>query len=425
MLQAALADFQANIWLYLSIPLTSGLVGYATNVIALKMMFLPLEFRGLRPPYLGWQGIVPSKCGKMASIACDTIVPHLVSEREIFERLDPARVAAEIEKPMLMLVDQITEEVMREYEPALWDALPLVARQLIIQRVKNDSPALVADVMDQLRQNVEQVFDLKDMVVGTLVRDKSLINRIFLETGRKEFRFIGHSGFYFGFLFGLFQMIGWVFFKADWQLPLFGLLVGYATNVIALRMIFRPQAPRRIGPFVIHGLFFKRQKEVSRDYARLIAEEIVTPSNVIEGVLKGPYADRVFDMIADNVKRVIDEQSGMAKPFVAWTVGTHRYRLMKDAAVRRLVAQLPETVRHVDRYAKEAMDIQRTLASRLEALPPSQFEGMLRPAFQEDEWILIAVGAALGASVGLAQLFAFKAFAVTAASVSFLLPALA
>ena len=413
MIEAAWADFQLNMWLYLSMPFTSGIVGYVTNVIAIKMMFHPLEFFGIKPPYLGWQGIVPRKCAKMAGIACDTIVPRLISEREIFDRLDPRRVAEEIEKPILALVDQITDEVMREYEPTLWETLPASLKELIIRRVQDDAPEVVAQIMNQIKENITTVFDLKDMVVTTLVRDKALINKIFLETGKDEFRFIGHSGFYFGFLFGIFQMIGWTFYKSDWQLPLFGLIVGYATNWIALEMIFRPQTPLRVGPMVLHGLFFKRQKEVSRDYARLIADEIVTPSHIIEAVLKGPYADRVFNMIAKNIKRVIDDQSGLARPFVAWTVGTKRYIAMKEKAVTRLVDFLPETVRHVDKYAKEVMDIQNTLASRLEVLPAPEFEGMLRPAFKEDEWILIAVGAALGFLVGVGQVIVFKIFANT------------
>lgn len=413
MLAAAWADFNANLWLYLSMPVTSGIVGYVTNVIAIKMMFNPLEFFG-KPPYLGWQGIVPRKAGKMATIACNTIVPRMVTEKEIFDRLDPERVASEIEAPILQLVDQIVEEVMYEYEPVLWENLPAAAKNLIIKRVKDDAPEVVQAVMENIRTNVTDMFDLTDMVVTTLVRDKALINKIFQETGRSEFIFIGRSGFYFGFLFGICQMIGWTFFKADWQLPLFGLLVGYLTNFIALKMIFRPQLATRIGPWTVQGLFHKRQQEVSADYARLIADEIVTPSNVIEAVLKGPYADRVFNMIAYNVKKVIDQQSGIAKPFVAWTVGTKRYIEIKNLAVERIVEKLPAAVSHVDAYAKEAMDIASTLSVRLQALPPPDFEGMLRPAFEEDEWILIAVGAALGCLVGIGQLIVFTVLATTA-----------
>ena len=58
----------AEIFLYLSIPITSAVVGWITNVIALKMTFYPLEFIGLKP-FLGWQGIIPSKAAKMSKIS--------------------------------------------------------------------------------------------------------------------------------------------------------------------------------------------------------------------------------------------------------------------------------------------------------------------------------------------------------------------
>lgn len=408
MLETAINNFTNNWILYLSMPITSGIVGYVTNVIAIKMMFYPLEFVGVKPPFLGWQGIIPSKAGKMASIACDTLVPALVTEKEIFERLDPDRVAAEIEKPIVLMTDQLMHELMSEYEPTLWESMPDTVRKIIIKRVQADAPEAVAEIMAQIKDNIEEVFDLKDMVVTTLVRDKALINNVFQEAGKEEFIFIGRSGFYFGFLFGIFQMIGWMFYQADWQLPLFGLLVGYATNWVALRMIFRPQQVVRVGAMEVHGLFFKRQKEIAYDYARLVADEIVTPSHIIEAVLKGPYADRVFNMIGKAVKRTIDEQSGIARPFVAWTIGTKRYVELKNLAVERVVAVAPEMVKGVDAYAKEAMDLTNVLSSRLEVLPPDEFEGMLRPAFQEDEWLLIAVGAALGFCVGVGQVMVFK-----------------
>lgn len=41
----------------------------------------------------------------------------------------------------------------------------------------------------------------------------------------------------------------------------------------------------------------------------------------------------------------------------------------------------------------------------MQGLSPQEFEGVLHPVFEEDEWKLILVGAALGAAVGVFQLF--------------------
>jgi hypothetical protein len=43
-------------------------------------------------------------------------------------------------------------------------------------------------------------------------------------------------------------------------------------------------------------------------------------------------------------------------------------------------------------------------------MDPEAFEGVLRPAFQEDEMMLILVGAGLGLFAGTAQVFLISAF---------------
>ena len=69
-LHGILADVQANWFLYASMPLVAAAIGYGTKIAAIYMMFRPLKFIGLKPPYLGWQGIVPRNAERMASIAC-------------------------------------------------------------------------------------------------------------------------------------------------------------------------------------------------------------------------------------------------------------------------------------------------------------------------------------------------------------------
>ncbi len=258
-MEAVVNDFVSNLWLYLSMPVISGVVGYVTNVIAIKMMFQPLEFVG-KPPFLGWQGIIPRRAAKMAAISVETITTHLITQEEIFSRLDADKVANALEPALNGMIEEIVDQVMLEYEPRLWESLPEMVKRQIYKRVKRDAPKLINDIMNQLKVNISQMYDLEDMVVTNLSRDKALLNKIFQEVGAAEFRFIGRSGLYFGFVFGLVQMCVWLFFQQGWLLPAFGLLVGYATNAIALQMIFNP-----IGQHLM-----KRQNEVASDYVRLV-----------------------------------------------------------------------------------------------------------------------------------------------------------
>ncbi len=405
-MQATFLYLSLETWKFISMPLISAAVGYVTNIVAIKMMFYPIEFKGVFKPWLGWQGIVPRKASKMTGISVDTITESLITEQEIFARLNPERVAVELEVPMTVMVNEVTESLMRRYHPGLWDAMPAVMRSQIKRRVRSQAPAMIRDIMQQVRSNVRYMFDLKGMITRVLVREKNLLNRIFLETGRDEFIFIGRSGAYFGFAFGLIQMLIWVFFQPWWLLPLFGLLVDWATNWLALKMIFNPKEPILVGRWRVQGLFFKRQREVAADYGELIATQILTPQHILEEILNGPYAEKLFAMVQREVKTAIDDSASLARPFVSWTLGSDDYERIKAEAVREVVARMPETLSHMTGYAHDAMAIRDTLVARLQKLTPLQFEGMLRPAFEEDEWILIAVGAALGFAVGWFQLIA-------------------
>ncbi|MGK5095182.1 DUF445 domain-containing protein [Deltaproteobacteria bacterium TL4] len=397
-------DFFNHPFIYLTMPFISAIVGWGTNVVAIKMMFYPIEFVG-KPPFLGWQGIVPTKAVKMASLAVDLMTSKLLDVAEVFSRLDPERIAKEMEEPMNSMVEDIVMEVMHQQAPNLWESIPESLKQEVYKRAKKDAPAMIAEMMTEIKDNIEELFDIKDMVITNLVKDKSLLNKIFLECGHKEFHFIGVSGFYFGFIFGVIQMIVWIFYKGDWTLPVAGLLVGYITNWLALKMIFEPKEPKDFGPFKgIQGLFLKRQHEVAGDYGALIAAEILNPQNIIEALLKGPSSDKLFKLISRQVKSSIDETAGLAKPLVTMAVGTKNYIEMKEIVVDNIMKEIPESMKHVHAYTAEALDIENTLREKMQSLTPTEFEDLLHPAFKEDEWILIAVGGLLGLGVGFFQL---------------------
>lgn len=398
-LAGIVADFAQHWPLYVSIPIVAALIGYGTKLVAIRMMFQPVEFIGIKP-FLGWQGIVPKRAARMASIACDTMTEQLIKPAEVVARLDADRIAREIEKPLLAGVEDIVREVAGHYQPGLWESLPVRVQRLVIERVQHESPRMVAAVLDLIKSDVDSVFDLKGMVVTSLVKDKRLLNRIFQEAGAQEFKFIARSGLVFGGAIGVIQMIAWILFKFPLIMPVFGLFTGWFTDWLALRMIFFPIEPKKYFGVEWQGLFLKRRKEVAEAYGELIAKEIITPHNVIEAILHGPLSDRVLALI----QRQLDAELGrVARPLVVFAVGSRKYQDMKLSIASQIMSRLPETMRYIEDYATDAMDIRNVLVSKMKELSPHEFERLLRPAFEQDEWILIATGAVLGFAVGEAQ----------------------
>lgn len=394
------------IYVFVSIPVLAAVIGYVTKLVAIRMMFQPLEYVGRRP--FGWQGVVPRHAARMASVACDMMTTQLISPADVVGRLDPERIAREIAEPLRSVAAELAEEIAIQFRPDLWRALPEPVRGLVVRRVESEAPRLAASVLRAVRDDVGSVFDLKDMVVTNLVRDKALLNRMFTEAGSGEFRFIANAGALFGAAIGIVQLAAWIVFREPLLMPLFGALTGWFTDWLALKMIFYPTEPRRyLGLFTWQGLFLRRRDEVTESYATLIADEVITPRKVIEAILNGPMADRLFAMIQREVRDAV----GLATPLVLFAVGTRRYQRMKHLIAERVMARLPDTLVHVEDYARDAMDIRNLLVTKMRDLSADEFEGLLRPVFQQDEWILITVGAVLGFAVGELQSLVLEHFA--------------
>lgn len=385
-------------------PFIAAVIGYITKRAAIEMMFRPLRFVGIAEPFLGWQGVVPRNSARMIRVSAQLITDKLIDPQEIAERLDPDEVARQIQGPLLMTIDEIARDVMERYHPQLWEMLPVLAQDLIIKQVQAGAPVMVRKIMHEVRTNIGEVLDVEQVAVDALERDKELLVRLIRDISRPEMAFIARCGIYFGFALGLVQTFVWALTHEPLVLPIFGASIGLLTDWLAIKLVFFPRERRRIlGLFPFQGVFQRRRREVARQYGDLVAREVMTVPNIIDGILRGPKSDRLLTMIQRIVQKTVDEQASIAKPFVAVAVGTRRFQEMKHAAADKAMTYLNDTALQAEPYASKALDIGNTIAEKMNRLTREEYEGLLRPAFRQDEWKLIAVGAAIGGLVGELQ----------------------
>lgn len=391
-------------YMLLLIPIISAFVGWFTNFLAVKMMFYPIEFIGIKPIF-GWQGLIPMKRREMAEIEVELVLGKLLSVEEIAARLDPDEVTKNISRRLKQVIGRIVNDVMREAAPTAWAALPVQGKNLVYARIEMDIPNVVRKMVSDFQHNVTEILDIKELVVTQLVNNPKLINEIFLQAGSKEFPFIIKSGAYFGFLFGIPTMIIWYFYPIWYVLPIGGLIVGYFTNWIAIKIIFEPQEPIKIGPFTLQGMFLKRQQEVARVYSDIVDKKLMNSENITDMVLHGSGSENLLELIELHCNDAIERYVAITQPYFALGVGSENFYKMKELAAQRLFNDTSKYMLYAYEYADSALRIGDDLCEKMQALSPAEFEGVLRPAYQADEWKLIVTGAILGMAAGFFQIY--------------------
>jgi len=395
-------------YLILMIPVVSGLIGWGTNALAIRMLFRPLERVGFSR--IGWQGVLPANAERMATICVQLMTSQLLDVKSVFERIDPDKISELLSPALERHAAEIVEETLSHRYPNLWESLPERVRDNARERLRGEVPHVVQRLMAELGEDLDRYLAVEGLVVDAFVGNRSLLNELFWRCGRAEFLFISRVGLVFGGLFGCVQALVWTRVQPDWFLPITGLFIGWFTNWAALKMVFEPQEPKVFGPIRWQGLFLLRQDEVSEAYANFFAERILHPEALVNAILRGPATDRIMQLMQRYVSDGVDHASGPARPLFQLAVGTGEWRSLKREISTRLVDTVPQELARVHQYTEEALGLRGELSTNLKALSAGQFEQVLRPLFRQDEKTLIAVGAVLGAVAGGIQWLVVRGF---------------
>src|SRR3954470_23679017 len=412
-----------------TIPIFSGFIGYATNWSGVWMLFNPLEFKGFRVPGLrplahvlprriqqipgvmqggvGWQGIIPSRAAKMGSIAVDKGIAKVGSPADFYEQLEPEKIAEQILLSSRSDMRELVERIMEREHPQLWQDLPPRIREAVHERVQVQLPEIIGDVTKRIGQNIDDLLDVKLMVIRHLEEHPELCNKIFLDVGRDELRFIIRFGGVFGFMCGFPLILATNAFPHWYVLPLLGTIVGYVTNWLAIWMIFEPNDPRRVWRWTLHGLFLKRQRQVADVYATIVADEIVTVRNIGNELLQGPRADRTRTMIQNALRPAVDRATGAVQPFVRLAVGPREYDAIRDSLAAEGVDYTMTPLQDEEFNREQSRNVRELIADRVREMSSRDFAELLRSGMREDEWLLVLHGAVLGFGAGVIHLAIF------------------
>ena len=351
----AVEDMKRNPIQYISIPIVAALVGYITNYVGVKMLFYPINWIGIpiirweNQPLglIGWQGIVPAKRVAMASKMVDVTITKLISIPEVFSKLNPKEVAS-------LLVPTVKSAIFN-------GMIPSPITHFFLRRTAFD-----------MIKNIQSVLDVKQLVVSGMTTDPRTFGAFFQKVGAKELKFLIDSGMGFGFLLGLLQMVQWMLFPKNWTLPVGGALVGYITNWIALKWIFEPLNPTPFGPFMLQGMFLRRQLEVSAEFSTYIANNVLNSQRVWQSILDGAGAHEFLKIVSRNVPLPLSSIQEVIRS-MSEKVGGNGLHLLHS-------------------YTDNKLALESTLISKMNKLTPAEFEQVLHPIFQEDELTLIIAG---------------------------------
>ena len=179
--------------------------------------------------------------------------------------------------------------------------------------------------------------------------------------------------------------------------------IGWITNWVAIKMLFRPHKEINFGLFKIQGLIPKRKAEIGSGIANIIQNELISVKDVISNIDREEFSKRLNKLIDEvlnkNLKKKVKEKFPFLQVFftdkVAKDIGN---------AIKSIIIENQEKIFEIfSNYAEENIDFEIIISDKISNFSLDKLEEIITLLAKKELKHIEVIGAILGMIIGAVQ----------------------
>lgn len=184
------------------------------------------------------------------------------------------------------------------------------------------------------------------------------------------------------------------------SMPLIGAAIGWITNWLAVKLIFRPHRPVNLLGYKIQGVIPKRRAELARSVGQVVERELISAEDIILAVKSVENMERISAAAAVTIRgRIMDRLPALIPLSVK--------RVISDAITDQVRREIPSVIEEMfDRFStmmKEKVCFQSMVEDRINEFSLDRIEQMVLSVSSRELRHIEMLGGVLGFLIGLTQ----------------------
>lgn len=178
-----------------------------------------------------------------------------------------------------------------------------------------------------------------------------------------------------------------------------GGLIGWMTNKIAIKMLFRPVNPKRFLFFKVQGVFPKRKDEMAVRLAQVIEQELLSKDAILNAMFGGQeeeLKERLLTMLFEAI-------NGKIPPVAKMFLGDNVEETIKEYLRKHQDEMFDQLMGAVKEGGRSSIDIEALVKEKIDALDFVEFEEILFGLMKKELKHVEIIGLFLGGLIGFIQ----------------------
>ena len=184
-------------------------------------------------------------------------------------------------------------------------------------------------------------------------------------------------------------------------IPAIGAVIGWSTNWLAVKMIFRPIEPRRFLGIRVQGLIGKRQQELAKAIGRVVGDHLVEHKDVLRALNKLDFT-AVFQGVLDRglAPKIAELRS---LPLIGGFLTEARVADIRGSIVEGVMTHKEAVLDEIERGLAKGLDVPHLVETKVAAFAVEKLERLILDVASRELRAIEVLGGVLGALLGLVQ----------------------
>lgn len=178
-----------------------------------------------------------------------------------------------------------------------------------------------------------------------------------------------------------------------------GGLIGWMTNKIAIKMLFRPVNPRRVLFFTFQGVFPKRKDEMAVRLAKTIETELLSKETILDGLF-GNNEEEIKEQLTSMLFEAI---KGKIPPMAKMFLGDNIEETLKAYVQKHQDELFEQLIGVIKEKGMTSIDIESLVKEKIDSLDFVEFEEILFGLMKKELKHVEIIGLFLGGLIGFIQ----------------------
>jgi len=190
---------------------------------------------------------------------------------------------------------------------------------------------------------------------------------------------------------------------ALWLLPVVGAFIGWVTNVIAVRMLFRPKRPVRVPltSLTLQGVLPRRHADLAASIGRTVSEELLPVAELVKRLDVAAIKEEMVAAVSEHVDRRLDTR---VPKWLPSGVRTSLSSYLRGVVAKEADDLLNTLMADFERRISRKIDVEALVTEKLLQLNLDQLESLAVRIAGRELHAVILLGGVLGFFIGLLQM---------------------